>query len=108
MMEAAGWKCRNCGRGGRLTLDHIVPRSRGGTDAQANLRVLCGECNSKKADKMPDEVPEELWVRCTRCRAKGVLDRPFGKRCANCSGTGRVQAGKAQLRLSRAKNALTR
>ena len=32
-----------------LTVDHIVPKVRGGTDAASNLRVLCRPCNSRKA-----------------------------------------------------------
>jgi hypothetical protein len=33
-----------------LTADHIVPRSLGGAGAPRNLRVLCAECNVRKAD----------------------------------------------------------
>lgn len=32
-----------------LTVDHIVPKKKGGTDDAANLRVLCRSCNSRKA-----------------------------------------------------------
>ncbi len=31
-----------------LTVDHVVPRSKGGTDALENLQLLCGACNSTK------------------------------------------------------------
>ena len=34
-----------------LTIDHIVPRSRGGTDHLDNLQLLCGACNSIKGDR---------------------------------------------------------
>jgi 5-methylcytosine-specific restriction endonuclease McrA len=34
-----------------LTADHIVPRSLGGAGAPGNLRVLCAECNVRKADR---------------------------------------------------------
>lgn len=37
------------------TLDHIVPVSKGGRNAHWNLQILCMECNSKKADKLPEE-----------------------------------------------------
>ncbi|MDI9313818.1 MAG: DNA methyltransferase [Hydrotalea sp.] len=33
-----------------LTLDHIVPRKKGGGDGQENLQLLCGSCNSMKSD----------------------------------------------------------
>lgn len=31
-----------------LTVDHVVPKARGGTDAPGNLAVLCRQCNSAK------------------------------------------------------------
>jgi 5-methylcytosine-specific restriction protein A len=33
-----------------LTLDHIIPKVRGGTDERSNLGVLCRQCNSRKKD----------------------------------------------------------
>lgn len=43
--------CQKCGARvgpGGLTLDHIVPLSRGGTNSKGNLQFLCGSCNKKK------------------------------------------------------------
>ena len=34
-----------------LTVDHIVPRKRGGTDHESNLQLLCAHCNSVKGDR---------------------------------------------------------
>ena len=34
-----------------LTLDHIVPRGKGGPDIPANLQLLCGACNSEKGTR---------------------------------------------------------
>ncbi len=39
----------------RLSLDHIVPLARGGQHAPQNWAVACGECNSSKQDREPDE-----------------------------------------------------
>ena len=38
-----------------LTLDHIVPRSRGGADTDSNLQLLCQACNSKKGTRTQEE-----------------------------------------------------
>lgn len=35
-----------------MTEDHIVPTSKGGTDVDHNIQLLCGACNSKKGDRM--------------------------------------------------------
>lgn len=51
---------RCCYCGGRpgtelLTIDHIVPRSRGGKTTWTNCCLACVKCNSKKANRTPDE-----------------------------------------------------
>lgn len=38
-----------------MTLDHILPRSRGGTDDPKNLQLLCKPCNSSKGARTPEE-----------------------------------------------------
>jgi 5-methylcytosine-specific restriction endonuclease McrA len=38
-----------------LTLDHIVPKSKGGRDSWDNLCACCQKCNKKKADKSLEE-----------------------------------------------------
>ncbi len=53
-----GARCRYCGARKkiyRLTIDHVVPRSRGGVDALTNCVLACNQCNHDKADKLPDE-----------------------------------------------------
>lgn len=49
-----GYKCQYCGAHAE-TLDHLVPRSRGGTHAWENVVAACGRCNGKKRDKLPGE-----------------------------------------------------
>lgn len=43
-----------------LTLDHIVPRAKGGTDERRNLQLLCGVCNSLKGTRSQDDFIQEL------------------------------------------------
>jgi len=51
-----GYRCQYCGtRKGPLTIDHVVPKTRGGVDSWENLVSACVKCNNKKGDKMPDE-----------------------------------------------------
>ena len=51
-----GWRCQYCGSAGRLTLDHVVPRSRGGDSVWENVVASCAPCNLRKGDRLPDEV----------------------------------------------------
>jgi 5-methylcytosine-specific restriction endonuclease McrA len=41
-------KCGMCGEEKKLTKDHIIPLSEGGTDYIDNIQPLCRNCNSKK------------------------------------------------------------
>lgn len=41
-------ECQNFHSGNHLTLDHIVRRRDGGTNAQANLQTLCFACNNER------------------------------------------------------------
>lgn len=50
IMSRDGNQCQKCGATADLTIDHIQHWSRGGTNADANLRVLCRSCNSKRGD----------------------------------------------------------
>lgn len=37
-----------------LTIDHIIPRSKGGNNELKNLQILCLQCNEEKADKIEE------------------------------------------------------
>jgi hypothetical protein len=43
--------CVYCGSGGGLTLEHILPRARGGPDVPENAVWVCASCNSRKGSK---------------------------------------------------------
>jgi 5-methylcytosine-specific restriction endonuclease McrA len=45
---------------GELTRDHVVPRSRGGTDCWENVVAACKRCNHHKGDRLLDEISMEL------------------------------------------------
>ena len=56
-----GWRCVYCGTtSGRLTLDHVVPRSRGGDSVWENVVTACAACNLRKADRLLEETHMRL------------------------------------------------
>jgi hypothetical protein len=53
--------CQYCGKRSRdLTLDHILPRSRGGQSTWENLVACCKHCNGKKGNRLLKEVNMHL------------------------------------------------
>jgi 5-methylcytosine-specific restriction endonuclease McrA len=72
LAEEGDLVCRYCGRKGLAievpdavtkaemrhlaTLDHVVPRSKGGTDDESNLVVACYPCNQRKGDESVDKM----------------------------------------------------
>ena len=52
------YRCQYCGEKkavGELTLDHILPRSRGGDNSPVNVVTACVACNNRKGDRTPAE-----------------------------------------------------
>lgn len=47
----------------KLTLDHVMPRSRGGQATWSNLVTACRPCNNVKADKTPEEAGMKLLIQ---------------------------------------------
>lgn len=76
ILERNGYTCQLCGAGAgdpdpynrnrkvRLHVDHIVPKSQGGTDEQKNLRVLCSACNQGRSNiQTPSESALNILAR---------------------------------------------
>lgn len=55
-----GHSCQYCGSKKDLTLDHVLPRSRGGKTSWDNLTTACKSCNSRKGDLTPAEAQMPL------------------------------------------------
>jgi 5-methylcytosine-specific restriction endonuclease McrA len=51
-----GFRCQYCGSTRHLTIDHIVPRSRGGLTSWENVVTSCAPCNVRKGACLPSEV----------------------------------------------------
>ena len=61
LLERDRHTCQYCSyKGEQLTLDHIVPRSRGGGDSWENLVAACVRCNVKKGNRTPREANMRL------------------------------------------------
>ncbi len=48
-------RCQYCGRGSELTLDHVLPRHRGGRHEWGNVVAACRPCNHRKGGRTPGE-----------------------------------------------------
>ena len=58
LLEASGWRCAYCSRALKLrtaTVDHVVPKSRGGANVRANKVAACKQCNLSKGQKLLSE-----------------------------------------------------
>ena len=51
VLRRDNYVCRYCGERA-TTADHVVPKTKGGTDAMNNLVAACRECNSGKRDRV--------------------------------------------------------
>ncbi|MBL4846463.1 MAG: HNH endonuclease [Planctomycetes bacterium] len=70
-------RCQYCGRRGKgseLSIDHVLPRSRGGPTSWENCVLACLRCNSRKADRTPAEVGLRLARKPVRPRWSPILD----------------------------------
>jgi 5-methylcytosine-specific restriction endonuclease McrA len=58
-----GYRCQYCGKrfaASDLSIDHVVPKSRGGKSIWTNVAASCGRCNTRKGDRMPEEAGMRL------------------------------------------------
>ena len=65
VFDRDGWRCRNCGRSGRLECDHIRPVKWGGAVYDmANLQTLCRECHIAKtrAENRQNWPERDAWA----------------------------------------------
>jgi 5-methylcytosine-specific restriction endonuclease McrA len=71
------YTCQYCGKTKNLTIDHVIPKSKGGEDVWENVVSCCVRCNNKKGDRMPEEEgmklmgtpyrpPSSLYLQITR------------------------------------------
>ncbi len=57
-------RCQYCGKKSKhLTVDHVIPRERGGTHTWENLVACCPKCNNRKRNRTPQEAGMSLIRR---------------------------------------------
>lgn len=56
------YTCQYCGSTSTLTLDHVMPVSRGGKSSWENVVTACYPCNSRKGSRTPEEANMKLAV----------------------------------------------
>jgi DNA-directed RNA polymerase subunit RPC12/RpoP len=70
--------CQYCGSKKRLTIDHVVPKSKGGKDTWENMVVACSRCNIKKSDTLLEQ---------TGMKLARIPKAPFNSVSLNISGS---------------------
>jgi 5-methylcytosine-specific restriction endonuclease McrA len=58
-----GWECQYCGARTSLTVDHVIPRSKGGESSWENIVASCAPCNRRKGDRLPHQINMHPRVR---------------------------------------------
>lgn len=74
-------RCAYCNRGvSKGTIDHVIPKSRGGGNAPENLVLACCQCNAAKSDRTPQEWAEDILQALEKTYADRLqeLDRVEG------------------------------
>jgi 5-methylcytosine-specific restriction endonuclease McrA len=54
------YQCQYCGNRKQLTIDHIIPRSKGGKHIWNNVVTACATCNGRKGNRTPEQAGLKL------------------------------------------------
>lgn len=78
-----GYRCHYCkaaeAPNNLLTIDHVMPSSRGGSDDALNLVAACRRCNNEKADRTPQEWVDRWYLREEKERIQSEAKRRKSK-----------------------------
>jgi diadenosine tetraphosphate (Ap4A) HIT family hydrolase len=85
VLKESGGRCALCGitkKESPIDVDHIIPRSRGGTHNKSNLQALCIKCNRSKGNKdktdFRNDLPEGKIEDCIFCSDE-ILERKIAE-----------------------------
>lgn len=80
LLKETGGKCTHCGtlldRYTNLTVDHVIPLGKGGTNDPENLTVLCEDCNTLKSDMI---LPPMNWYGYLSVARRKALEEQMRK-----------------------------
>lgn len=68
--------CAYCGASHANTIDHVLPRSKGGKSTWLNLVAACQECNNRKRDRTPEQAGMRLRVTPYEPKRKNFVMQP--------------------------------
>ena len=75
-------RCQYCGKRpgtSELTIDHVIPRSRGGQSTWENCVLACVPCNSRKANRLPAEAHMRLMNEPVEPQWTPIMEVPVGR-----------------------------
>lgn len=76
-----GHNCQYCGKNlptQQLSLDHVIPRSRGGKTTWENVVSACVDCNTRKGSRTPSEARMKLIRRPVKPKYSPILAMKLG------------------------------
>jgi 5-methylcytosine-specific restriction endonuclease McrA len=79
IVKRDGHRCQYCGQSRTaMTVDHVIPKNRGGDDSWENLVCACVRCNNRKGDRTPEEAGLSLRRRPRRPNHITYIQRFIG------------------------------
>lgn len=80
VIKRDGGRCQYCGTtSGVMTVDHVVPKLRGGGDVWENLVCACDRCNNKKGNRTPEQAGMRLLNRPRKPSHLTFIRQSIGK-----------------------------
>lgn len=80
VLQRDAYQCQYCGHKfdkSSLTMDHVIPKSKGGTNAWSNVVTCCKSCNERKGDKLLSELGWQLAKKPTTPQWKSHINKRF-------------------------------
>tara|TARA_R100000008_G_scaffold35842_1_gene20400 strand:+ start:959 stop:1459 length:501 start_codon:yes stop_codon:yes gene_type:complete len=71
--------CAKCFREAELTIDHVLPRSKGGKSTWDNVVAACKACNQKKGDFLLERAPVVLIRIPRKPSYRSIIKKRIGK-----------------------------